>query len=204
MVPLRHGARAQRRTEVVVWRPHRINHHAGRRPDRGAPRRDARPEGRRAPAAPQGVDAAAAEGRPTERRDDRRPQRPRPDDRGPNGRPGGDRGVERGPQQVAEAGAPQPSAGGGAEGQSRAPRPGRDVGSPARSGKARFEGRGGENRGGARGEGRGGSRDGGRGPQTFTTEAPRPAPRDRQPDPNSPFAKLMALKVELERGKKES
>ena len=24
VVPLRHGARAQRRTEVVVWRPHRI------------------------------------------------------------------------------------------------------------------------------------------------------------------------------------
>ena len=54
-------------------------------------------------------------------------------------------------------------------------------------------------------------REGGRGdshrneqsrPQQFSSE--RPPPRERQPDPNSPFAKLMALKLELERGKKES
>jgi ATP-dependent RNA helicase SUPV3L1/SUV3 len=82
-------------------------------------------------------------------------------------------------------------------------RPGRDGGAPARNGKARFESRGGDNRGGGRGEPRGEGRREGRGPQTFSSEQ-RPAPRDRQPDPNSPFAKLMALKVELERGKKES
>ena len=38
--------------------------------------------------------------------------------------------------------------------------------------------------------------------QQFSSE--RPPVRERQPDPNSPFAKLMALKLELERGKKES
>ena len=44
---------------------------------------------------------------------------------------------------------------------------------------------------------------GGGGDRTFATTE-RPAPRERQPDPNSPFAKLLALKAELEgKGKKD-
>jgi ATP-dependent RNA helicase SUPV3L1/SUV3 len=43
----------------------------------------------------------------------------------------------------------------------------------------------------------------GGGDRTFATTE-RPAPRERQPDPNSPFAKLLALKAELEgKGKKD-
>ncbi len=183
---------------IEVWRPHRSHHHAQRRPDaRGGPRRDGRQDHRRGPA-PQAGDAATPEGQPGERRDGGRPQqRPRPEGRGPGGgerRPGGDRDrrpqAERGPPQAAEAGAE--------------PRAGRDAGAPARNGKARFESRGGGERGsGERSGFRGDSRREGRGPQTFSSEQ-RPPARDRQPDPNSPFAKLMALKVELERGKKES
>ena len=42
-----------------------------------------------------------------------------------------------------------------------------------------------------------------RGDRTFASTE-RPAPRERQPDPNSPFAKLLALKAELEgKGKKD-
>ncbi len=180
---------------IEVWRPHRANQHVQRRPERGAPRRDSRPNDRRGPA-PQAADGAAPPpGEPAERRDDRRPPR---FDRGPIGRPPGDR--RPAPAQAAEGvAAPSPD---------RGPRSGGEAGAPGRpSGKPRFEGRRDENRGPPRGEGRrderrdGGQRDGGR-PQSFSSE--RPAPRDRQPDPNSPFAKLMALKVELERGKKES
>ncbi|MDB5643729.1 MAG: Helicase, partial [Hyphomicrobiales bacterium] len=43
----------------------------------------------------------------------------------------------------------------------------------------------------------------GGGDRTFASTE-RPAPRERQPDPNSPFAKLLALKAELEgKGKKD-
>ena len=83
-------------------------------------------------------------------------------------------------------------------------------------GKPRFDGRrDGPRRNDQRGEGHrspdGPRREGGRGDgqrndasrsQQFSSE--RPPVRERQPDPNSPFAKLMALKLELERGKKES
>ncbi len=189
---------------IEVWRPHRTNHHAQRRPDARGPRRDGgRPDHRRGPTQATGDAVVAVDGQPA---GDRRPGRPRPDGRGP----GGDRRFDRDrrPQPVAAAdGAapPAPVEGGPAEG--RAARVARDFNAPSRNGgggKPRFEGRGGDrggDRGGPRREGR---RDEGRGPQTFSSEAPRPAPRDRQPDPNSPFAKLMALKAELERGKKET
>ena len=64
-------------------------------------------------------------------------------------------------------------------------------------------GNGGESRGGGRdrrdGPPGGSRRDGGRAPSFQTTEAPRPRERDRQPDPNSPFAKLAALKAQMEK-----
>ena len=192
---------------IDVWRPHRTNHHAQRRPEGRGPRREGgRPDHRRGPAPAAGDATVATEGQPAggERRDDRRFGRPRPDNRGP----GGDRRFDRDrrPQAaaVADGSAPAPD---GASAEGRAARATRDFNAPPRNGgggKPRFEGRGGDrggDRGGPRREGR---RDEGRGPQTFSSEAPRPAPRDRQPDPNSPFAKLMALKAELERGKKES
>ena len=203
--PLDEAAASTEPVLIEVWRPHRTNHHAQRRADgRGGPRRDGRPDARRAPGGPAGDGSVAAEAPAGERRDGGRPSRPRPEQRGPGGRPGGERRFDRDRRPAAEGEAAPQAAGEGAAGA----RPGRDGGAPARNGKARFESRGGDNRGGERGGGRGergggeGRREG-RGPQTFSSEQ-RPAPRDRQPDPNSPFAKLMALKAELERGKKES
>ena len=91
----------------------------------------------------------------------------------------------------------------------------RDFGRPANGGPGRPEGGGGRKPGHAPGhaqEGRGegrrdGRRENGPGPGRRderrsgfqTTEAPRP--RERQPDPNSPFAKLAALKAQLEKEK---
>jgi ATP-dependent RNA helicase SUPV3L1/SUV3 len=185
---------------IEVWRPHRTNHHAQRRPEGRGPRRDgARPDNRRGPAQPAAEGAVAAEGQAAA--GERRLGRPRPDHRGPGGDRRSDR--DRRPQPAAD-GSPVQGAAEGAPAEGRAARPARDFNAPPRQGgggKPRFEGRGGGDRGGPRRDGR---RDEGRGPQNFSTETPRPAPRDRQPDPNSPFAKLMALKVEMERGKKES
>jgi ATP-dependent RNA helicase SUPV3L1/SUV3 len=84
---------------------------------------------------------------------------------------------------------------------------------PPEGGERRFEGRrderkpeGGERRGDRRGngdrderradrgDGRRPERSGERKPMTFSTERPR----DKQPDPNSPFAQLAALKAQLE------
>ncbi len=192
---------------IEVWRPHRTNHHSQRRPDQRGPRRDGgRPDHRRGPAQPAAEGAVAVEGQPAggERRDDRRLGRPRPDNRGPGG---GDRRFDRRPQPAATEGAAPPAPAEGAPAEGRAARAARDFNAPPRNGagKPRFDGRGGGDRGGDRGgPRREGRRDESRGPQNFSTEAPRPAPRDRQPDPNSPFAKLMALKAEMERGKKES
>ena len=192
---------------IEVWRPHRTNHHSQRRPDHRGARRDGRPEGRRVggPAQPAGEGAPI----PGERRDDRRP--PRSDNSVPQRAGGGDRRFERRPQQVsAVEGGVTTAAAEAAPAGDRA-RPTRSSDGPTRIGgdRQRSDGRGGENRGGAsrpggrRDEGREGRREG-RGPQSFSSDQQRPAPRDRQPDPNSPFAKLMALKLELERGKKDS
>jgi ATP-dependent RNA helicase SUPV3L1/SUV3 len=84
---------------------------------------------------------------------------------------------------------------GGNPGESRpdASAPGKKFGGRKFEGK-RFEGKGSE------GKGRGGpkGRDGGnRGGRTFASTE-RPAGRDRQPDPDSPFAKLLALKEQLQ------
>ncbi|KMO34858.1 helicase [Methylobacterium variabile] len=93
----------------------------------------------------------------------------------------------------------------------RRPAEGRPAGEGNRA-EGRFEGRGAENRGGeGRRDGRPprgphpGGREGGRPPQDRRDGAPRngthdarPPRRERAPDPDSPFAKLLALKAQME------
>ena len=158
---------------IEVWRPHRHNAHS-RRPagERERNRGPRRPQPNQAAAPPpegEAVAAAAPDG-------DARPERPqgRPDRNNRPGRdfkrPGGD-----------SSGRP-----GGREGEGRR--------EPRRDGQGFGGGRdfGGKGRGGQNG----GSK-GDRAPSFQTTE--KPAPRERAPDPNSPFAKLAALKAQMEK-----
>jgi len=55
-----------------------------------------------------------------------------------------------------------------------------------------------ERRGGQRFEGRGGKKNQARKPDRGWQDPPRPREQDRAPDPNSPFAKLLALKLQFE------
>ena len=168
---------------IEVWRPHRQNVH-NRRPAGEARGRGPRRQGGgsfqgQRPAqdgAPQPTEAAQAEVQAGDR-----PPRPEGQNRGNRfrdfKRPGGDGGP---PNRDGHRGPPR----GGSAG----------------------ENRGGENRGrdGRRdgAPGGGNRRDAGqRAPSFQTTEAPRPRERDRQPDPNSPFAKLAALKAQMEKDK---
>jgi ATP-dependent RNA helicase SUPV3L1/SUV3 len=164
-------------TPIEVWRPHR--HHHGRRPHHEHGRRHDGPRqeggGHRGPRPAQaGAEGAPAQGEGGERPPRGRPQGGRPDKREGEGRrfegrrPDGPRGEGRGPRP---------------EG-----RPDRPQGGPPREGRGGGEWRG--NR-----EGRGPRRPE-RPERNFSTEAPRG--RDRQPDPDSPFAKLAALKARLE------
>ncbi len=173
---------------IEVWRPHRHNAHARRPPDRG-PRRPhpgaqaGRQHGDRT--APVG-NAPAGAGREMSSRDgsERLPETgapaadarlPRPEGRGDHGR--GGRDFKRGGGDGARPGG----------GRSRGER--RDGGAT-----------GGEHNG-APGSGKpggfGGRRDERRVPSFQTTEKPKP--RDRAPDPDSPFAKLAALKAQMEK-----
>ncbi len=169
---------------IEVWRPHRTHHHAQRRPERGRPRPQ-RAEAQAGVGA--GDHAGSGEPRPSDhRRDDRRPAHAR-------GRhPGGAQGpTPRRDHPRPERPEGESAAARGTQSERHGPK---DGGRPQRNGdgKTRFEHRRGDDR----------RSDGGRGdarPQQFSTEA-RP-PRDRAPDPNSPFAKLMALKLEMERKK---
>ncbi len=195
---------------IEVWRPHRTNHHAQRRPERSRQRQD----NRRSPAVA-GEPVAASDRPAPERRDDRRPE-PRANDRGPHRRPDGGPGRaapnrDRGPAGLqAETVEARPP-----EGEAAARNGGKPRFEVRRDGPRRNDQRGEANRGDrTRGDGPrsdGQRREVGRGDghrnepsrsQQFSSE--RPPARERQPDPNSPFAKLMALKLELERGKKES
>lgn len=156
---------------IEVWRPHR-HQGGGRRPDhanRG--RRDGQP-GERQPGFNRGErgDRPNRDRRPDERRRDR-------------------------PAVAADG---QPAAGApDAARQDRPPRqdqPRRDQ--PQRNGRPDQQGRGprpdfkrdGQRPGGPRREERG---------ERFQ-QAPKPRPADREPDPDSPFAKLAALKAQLE------
>ncbi len=180
---------------IEVWRPHRQHHHAERRPERAGGRPHGRGgQGNRRPG-PQAEIAAtgapAAEvlpaGAPGEARPDaqHRPDRPprpegrpgRPDPSRVQGRPGGRN--DRPPPRHGESRGPGPGEGG------------------RRDNDVRRDRNGG---GGDRRNERPDTRRPGGGPFASTE---RPS-RERQPDPDSPFAKLLALKAELEgRSKKD-
>ncbi|MBL8590110.1 MAG: helicase [Methylobacteriaceae bacterium] len=185
---------------IEVWRPHRHHQH-GRRPEgRQGRRPDRRPERRRdgeaapavaaeaRPAGAPGEGEARREGRPPrregrhgERRDGgrARPQGARPQGERPHGeRPQGERPQGERPQGERPQGErPQGERPRGDRPQGDRPKGPRRDGRPER-----------EERGPRRDD-----RPGGR--ATFSSEPPR---RDRQPDPDSPFAKLAALKAKLE------
>jgi ATP-dependent RNA helicase SUPV3L1/SUV3 len=169
---------------IEVWRPSR-RQHEGRRPERPrgrgdrGPRRDQQAQRPRdgAQSAPAAEGAAAA---PVETAE--RTQQPRRDQRrfeGYNARPQGERPQGDRPQGDRPRGdRPQ-----GGRPQGDRPQGGRPQGDRP-FGKGRPE------------------RNDQRGDRTFASTE-RPA-RDKQPDPNSPFAKLLALKAELEnKGKKD-
>ncbi len=168
---------------IEIWRPHR--HQGGRRPEQGnrGPREGA---------------AAPGERQPGGRRGDR-------PNRGP--RPGGPR--RDGETQVQVAAAPAAAEGG-------APAPPRPEREPRRDDRPRPGQRGPRPEGQGQGQGRpeqgrgprpdfkrdgrpggGGPRRDDRGGERFQ-QPPRPRPADREPDPDSPFAKLAALKAQLE------
>ena len=165
---------------IEVWRPHRHNVHNNRRlagEARGrGPRRQGGGtfQGQRPPqkGAQQPGDPAPVAVEAAERPPRTDAQRPRHDRFRDFKRPGGGEGAPGGRDQH---GGPPRGANGGGDGR----RDNRRDGAP-----------GGGNR-----------RDGGRAPSFQTTEAPRSRERDRQPDPNSPFAKLAALKAQLEKDK---
>ncbi|GJD65368.1 helicase-related protein [Methylobacterium frigidaeris] len=165
---------------IDVWRMHRHQRgHAPRHQGRGRPQDGPQREGQRdgRPRSgfqrPEGGEGAAAE---------QRAHRGSPRD----GQRWGDRrqGEHRGENRPAGEGRPE----------------------------NRFESRGGENRGEGRRDGRPprgphpGGREGGRPPQDRRDGAPRnggmhdarPPRRERAPDPDSPFAKLLALKAQME------
>ena len=171
---------------IEVWRPSR-RQHEGRRPERPrgrgdrGPRRDQqgqRPrDGAQTTPAPAGEGEAAAAGATPERT-----QQPRRDQRrfeGFSARPQGDRPQGDRPQADRPRGdRPQGGRPHGDRPQGNRPQGDRPFG------KGRPE------------------RNDQRGDRTFASTE-RPA-RDKQPDPNSPFAKLLALKAELEnKGKKD-
>ncbi|HEV7325845.1 MAG TPA: helicase-related protein [Bosea sp. (in: a-proteobacteria)] len=153
---------------IEVWRPHR--HQGGRRPEQG--QRGRRPD-RRSGAA----DAAPAA-------------------EGGEGKPGGQRPPNRNRWREGGWNGPRPAGGEGGrpaaaqDGAGRNAQPGRD-GRPERGPRPEFKRDGGRPGGGQRRDERGGKE------QRFQQPA-RPRPAERQPDPDSPFAKLLALKAQLE------
>ncbi|WP_413991755.1 helicase-related protein [Labrys okinawensis] len=180
--------------EIEVWRPARFERHHQRPHYHGRPQHGNRQAGaerqpagdrqgdngaaggfrRGRPAPPDGAVPApveSGEARQTERRFDR----PRREDRG-NGKPNGDRKPfeARGPRPEGKPGDGQRRHGGG-EGRpdrDRGPRPDRQ------------------------------ERGGDRGPRNWSSDAkPQGRESNRAPDPNSPFAKLLALKEQMQGGK---
>ncbi len=169
---------------IEVWRPHR--HQGGRRPEpargarEGAPgerqpggRRGDRPNRGPRPGGPrrEGGDApvpAQAASGDATAPSPRPEREPRRDERGRQG--------PRGPRPDGQRSEAPRAEGGGRPEQGRGPRP--DFKRDGRPGG-----------GGPRRDDRGGER---------FQQPPRPRPADREPDPDSPFAKLAALKAQLE------
>ncbi len=168
---------------IEIWRPHRQLH---RRPDRsreqrrGGPRRD-QPA---AAATQEGAAPAVEGGAPQEQRREgsRRFDRNK-FGQGDRPRPGHGNGQGQG-QKPADG---QAAADGG--GRARDDRPPRDRNNRPQN---RDNRPGGAHPGGPRPGGHSG------GPQRQFASTEQPRPRERQPDPDSPFAKLLALKQQLE------
>jgi ATP-dependent RNA helicase SUPV3L1/SUV3 len=161
---------------IEVWRPHR--HQGGRRPEQGARgRRPERRPGHQGAAAPAG-DAGGGP-RPE---GGQRPNRNRWREGGWNGQ----RPAAGGQAPAAEA------AGGGPERQGRGGRP-EGGNRPERGPRPEFRRNEGRPGGSPRRDERGGKE------QRFQAPA-KPRAAERQPDPDSPFAKLLALKAQLEGG----
>ncbi len=171
---------------IEVWRPHRQNVH-NRRPqhDRNkvAGRRERGPSHAPAQAVP--VEGAAVEGAADGPRAETRDARP-------------DRSAR--PRRPEGEGFRRP-AGGGAKGGDRSGGPG-GGGPNRRDGRPSREGRPAEGRRGREDhrDGSGGFRRDDRAPSVQSSEKPKP--RDRAPDPNSPFAKLAALKEQMEKDRR--
>lgn len=169
---------------IEIWRPHR--HQGGKRPEQGARgRRPDRRPGAAAEGTPAGEGGARPEGAP-------RPNRNRWREGGWNGpRPAAGEAAAAGPAEAA-GGAPERQDRGNRP--ERGPRPefkrndGRPGGGPRRDERGRGQDRG-QDRGQERGQERGKER--------FQPPV-KPRPAERQPDPDSPFAKLLALKAQLE------
>lgn len=170
---------------IEVWRPHR--HQGGRRPEQAG-------RGSR--------DGAPGERQPGGRRGDRPNRGGRPDDRRRESVPGQPAPVE-GAVAAEGAAAPRPD-----RGPRRDDRP-RQGGQPRGDGAPRGRGEGRPDQGrpeqgrGPRPDFKRDGRPGGprreeRGGERFQQPA-RPRPADREPDPDSPFAKLAALKAQLEK-----
>jgi ATP-dependent RNA helicase SUPV3L1/SUV3 len=170
-------AKAPAEPELIeVWRPHR--HQGGRRPEHaGRGPREAAPAGERQPGGRRG-DRPNREGRPDDRRRDGGQNRPAvaAEPGGPEAAPAATPRPERAPRRDEQPRQGQPPRGGRPE-QGRGPRP--DFKRDGRPG------------GGPRRDERGG------GGERFQ-QPPRPRPAEREPDPDSPFAKLAALKAQLE------
>jgi ATP-dependent RNA helicase SUPV3L1/SUV3 len=184
---------------IEVWRPHR--HHGGRRPDAAAQRTDGRNRyrGTRAGAEPH-ANAESADGSTagTEgpRSDPRRQHHRRPDSRP---RPGHRPGSDSVPPVEPATGAP--AGGDNRDGRHRSERfaqnrfrgnASREGGEQGHAGSGRPERGKREHRSREHFGREHGGKD-----QMDRNHAPRPRP-ERQPDPDSPFAKLLALKAQLE------
>ncbi|AMJ63770.1 helicase-related protein [Bosea sp. PAMC 26642] len=168
-------AKAPAEPELLeVWRPHR--HQGGRRPEQtGRGPRDGAPAGERQPGGRRG-ERPNREGRPDDRRRDGGQNRPAAAT--PAGTPDAGPAVarpDRPPRRDDQPRQGQPPRGGRPE-QGRGPKP--DFKRDGRPG--------------------GGQRRDERGSGERFQQPPRPRPVEREPDPDSPFAKLAALKAQLE------
>ncbi|RYE32073.1 MAG: helicase [Hyphomicrobiales bacterium] len=167
---------------IEVWRPHR--HQGGRRPEQGNPRGRRDGGERREGGERRGGDRPQGEGRPGGPRRDGRPQN----------RPAAAAG-EGAPAQRQERQSEHPR---------QSERPRQDE-RPRRDDRPQRQDRPEGNRGPRpdfKRDGRpGGPRREERGGAERFQQAPRPRPANREPDPDSPFAKLAALKAQLEGSK---
>jgi ATP-dependent RNA helicase SUPV3L1/SUV3 len=181
---------------IEIWRPFRHQHRGRGRPDQARGPRENRPGGQDRRPRPDGRGP-----------DSRAPDQRNGDQRRPGGRPQGPRPEGMPGEQPAARGEGRPEARPDERADNRPqrfdrPRPDRPQGDGGpRPGHARFEGRPG-NRGGEGGERNrfegGRPRDDRNQPRRFEQPQQRDRRPEKQPDPDSPFAKLLALKAQLE------